>query len=90
MIYPPFCGHFGFLNAAIHFQKVFGSRTTDWSNNIPAKGQSDHALERRWRNCPDSELAGKTLSSSRGWKTASPLDKLLPEAFAVVREHRNG
>ncbi len=74
------------------FKKVFGSRNERLVKQYLQKVKAINALEPAMEKLTDSELAGKTaeFKSRLGQAgTANPgetLDKLLPEAFAVVRE----
>ncbi|MBT9541393.1 preprotein translocase subunit SecA [Thiobacillus sp.] len=74
------------------FKKVFGSRNDRLVKQYLQKVKAINALEPAMEQLSDSELAGKTaefksrLSQAGADKLDETLDKLLPEAFAVVRE----
>jgi preprotein translocase subunit SecA len=74
------------------FKKVFGSRNDRLVKQYLQKVKAINALEPAMEQLSDSELAGKTaefksrLEQAGADKMGETLDKLLPEAFAVVRE----
>ncbi len=74
------------------FKKVFGSRNDRLVKQYLQKVKAINALEPEMENLSDAELAGKTaefksrLGEAGTAKEGETLDKLLPEAFAVVRE----
>jgi preprotein translocase subunit SecA len=74
------------------FKKVFGSRNDRLVKQYLQKVKAINALEPAMEKLSDAELAGKTAEfKSRLGQAGTPaasetLDKLLPEAFAVVRE----
>ena len=74
------------------FKKVFGSRNERLVKQYLQKVKAINALEPAMEKLSDAELAGKTAEfKSRLSQAGTPnareaLDKLLPEAFAVVRE----
>jgi len=74
------------------FKKVFGSRNERLVKQYLQKVKAINALEPAMEKLSDAELAGKTAEfKSRLGQAGTPnagetLDKLLPEAFAVVRE----
>ena len=74
------------------FKKVFGSRNERLVKQYLQKVKAINALEPAMEQLSDAELAGKTaefksrLGQAGTDKVGESLDKLLPEAFAVVRE----
>ena len=68
------------------FKKVFGSRNDrlikQYANNVRAI----NALEPAMQALTDEQLRGKTEEFKQRYANGESLDKLLPEAFAVVRE----
>ncbi|MHB1052064.1 MAG: preprotein translocase subunit SecA [Thiobacillus sp.] len=77
------------------FKKVFGSRNERLVKQYLQKVKAINALEPVMEKLTDSELAGKTaefksrLGQAGTANAGETLDKLLPEAFAVVREASN-
>jgi preprotein translocase subunit SecA len=73
-------------------KKVFGSRNDRLVKQYLQKVKAINALEPAMEQLSDSELAAKTaefksrLGQAGMDKVGETLDKLLPEAFAVVRE----
>jgi preprotein translocase subunit SecA len=80
------CGHFGFLMLQSIFKKVFGSRNDRLVKQYLQKVKAINALEPAISQLSDAELAGKTGEFRSRLENGESLDKLLPEAFAVVRE----
>ena len=74
------------------FKKVFGSRNDRLVKQYLQKVKAINALEPAMEKLSDAELAGKTaefksrLGQAGTANADETLDKLLPEAFAVVRE----
>ena len=68
------------------FKKVFGSRNDRLVKQYLQKVRAINALEPAMAQLSDSELAGKTTEFKSRLENGESLDKLLPEAFAVVRE----
>jgi len=74
------------------FKKVFGSRNERLVKQYLQKVKAINALEPAMEKLSDAELAGKTaefksrLGQGGTLNAGESLDKLLPEAFAVVRE----
>ena len=68
------------------FKKVFGSRNDRLVKQYLQKVKAINALEPAMEKLSDSELAGKTAEFKSRLENGESLDKLLPEAFAVVRE----
>ncbi|MDP1863374.1 MAG: preprotein translocase subunit SecA [Thiobacillus sp.] len=71
------------------FKKVFGSRNERLVKQYLQKVKAINALEPAMEKLTDSELAGKTGEFKSRLENGESLDKLLPEAFAVVREASN-
>ncbi|HBU28730.1 MAG TPA: preprotein translocase subunit SecA, partial [Thiobacillus sp.] len=68
------------------FKKVFGSRNDRLVKQYLQKVKAINALEPAMEKLSDAELAGKTAEFKSRLEKGESLDKLLPEAFAVVRE----
>jgi len=68
------------------FKKVFGSRNERLIKQYLQKVKAINALEPAMEKLSDAELAGKTAEFKSRMEKGETLDKLLPEAFAVVRE----
>ena len=68
------------------FKKVFGSRNERLVKQYLQKVKAINALEPAMEQLSDAELAGKTAEFKSRLDKGESLDKLLPEAFAVVRE----
>ena len=68
------------------FKKVFGSRNDRLVKQYLQKVKAINALEPAMEKLSDAELAGKTAEFKSRLANGEPLDKLLPEAFAAVRE----
>ena len=68
------------------FKKVFGSRNERLVKQYLQKVKAINALEPAMEKLSDAELAGKTAEFKSRIEQGESLDKLLPEAFAVVRE----
>jgi hypothetical protein len=68
------------------FKKVFGSRNDRLVKQYLQKVKAINALEPAMEKLSDAELAGKTAEFKSRLEKDETLDKLLPEAFAVVRE----
>ncbi|MBW8457905.1 MAG: preprotein translocase subunit SecA [Thiobacillus sp.] len=68
------------------FKKVFGSRNERLIKQYLQKVKAINALEPAMEKLSDTELAGKTAEFKSRLEKGETLDKLLPEAFAVVRE----
>jgi preprotein translocase subunit SecA len=68
------------------FKKVFGSRNDRLVKQYLQKVKAINALEPAMEKLSDAELAGKTAEFKTRLENGETLDKLLPEAFAVVRE----
>ncbi|HWR76438.1 MAG TPA: preprotein translocase subunit SecA [Thiobacillus sp.] len=68
------------------FKKVFGSRNERLVKQYLQKVKAINALEPAMEKLSDAELTGKTAEFKSRIEQGESLDKLLPEAFAVVRE----
>ncbi|MDZ7584362.1 MAG: preprotein translocase subunit SecA, partial [Thiobacillus sp.] len=68
------------------FKKVFGSRNERLVKQYLQKVKAINALEPAMEKLSDAELAGRTAEFKSRLEKGETLDKLLPEAFAVVRE----
>ncbi|MBW8306314.1 MAG: hypothetical protein K0M46_05570, partial [Thiobacillus sp.] len=68
------------------FKKVFGSRNERLVKQYLQKVKAINALEPAMEKLSDAELAGKTAEFKSRLEQGESLDKLLPEAFGVVRE----
>ncbi|MDP2111212.1 MAG: preprotein translocase subunit SecA [Thiobacillus sp.] len=68
------------------FKKVFGSRNERLVKQYLQKVKAINALEPAMEKLSDFDLAGKTAEFKSRLEKGETLDKLLPEAFAVVRE----
>lgn len=67
-------------------KKVFGSRNDRLVKQYLQKVKAINALEPAMEQLSDSELTAKTAEFKSRFEKGETLDKLLPEAFAVVRE----
>ncbi|MDP1924096.1 MAG: preprotein translocase subunit SecA [Thiobacillus sp.] len=68
------------------FKKVFGSRNDRLVKQYLQKVKAINALEPAMAQLSDAELTAKTTEFKSRLENGESLDKLLPEAFAVVRE----
>jgi preprotein translocase subunit SecA len=68
------------------FKKIFGSRNDRLVKQYLQKVKAINALEPAMEKLSDAELSGKTAEFRARLENGETLDKLLPEAFAVVRE----
>ncbi|MGH8443280.1 MAG: preprotein translocase subunit SecA [Nevskiaceae bacterium] len=66
--------------------RVFGSRNQRILNRLNGLVVAVNALEPRIAQLSDEALAGKTAEFRQRLAAGEALDKLMPEAFAVVRE----
>ena len=66
--------------------KIFGSRNDRLLKQYKASVTRINAMEVELEKLSDDELRGKTLKFKERVGNGEPLDSLLPEAFAVVRE----
>ena len=79
-------GIFGFLMLQSLFKKIFGSRNDRLVKQYLQKVKAINALEPAMEKLSAAELRGKTAEFRSRLEGGESLDKLLPEAFAVVRE----
>ncbi|OYY05521.1 MAG: preprotein translocase subunit SecA [Mehylophilales bacterium 35-46-6] len=68
------------------FKKLFGSRNERLVKQYAQKVQQINALEPAMQALSDEALRAKTAEFKQRYIDGESLDKLLPEAFAVVRE----
>jgi preprotein translocase subunit SecA len=68
------------------FKKVFGSRNDRLVKQYLQKVKAINALEPAMEKLSDAELTAKTAEFRSRVEQGESLDKLLPEAFAAVRE----
>src|SRR5690606_32917436 len=68
------------------FKKLFGSRNDRLLRQYAHTVRAINALEPGIAALSDAELRAKTEEFKARYASGEPLDKLLPEAFAVVRE----
>ena len=68
------------------FKKLFGSRNDRLVKQYAQKVQQINALEPAMQALSDDELRAKTTEFKQRYANGETLEKLLPEAFAVVRE----
>jgi preprotein translocase subunit SecA len=67
-------------------KKIFGSRNDRLVKQYMQKVRAINAFEPAMEKLSDAELVAKTAEFKSRIEQGEPLDKLLPEAFAVVRE----
>jgi preprotein translocase subunit SecA len=67
-------------------EKIFGSRNERLVKQYRKKAEKINALEPEFQKLTDKELKEKTNIFRKRIKEGEPLDFLLPEAFATVRE----
>lgn len=68
------------------FKKLFGSRNDRLVKQYAQKVQQINALEPAMQALSDEDLRAKTAEFKQRYANGETLEKLLPEAFAVVRE----
>ncbi len=68
------------------FKKFVGSRNDRLVKQYGQKVRAINALEGALQNLTDEQLRDKTAEFKQRYQNGESLDKLLPEAFAVVRE----
>ncbi len=68
------------------FKKLFGSRNDRLVKQYAQKVQQINALEPAMQALSDEALRAKTAEFKQRYTNGETLEKLLPEAFAVVRE----
>ncbi len=66
--------------------KIFGSRNDRLIKQYRRKVEEINKLEPSIKALSDEELKAKTVEFRKRLADGETLDKLLPEAFAVVRE----
>jgi preprotein translocase subunit SecA len=66
--------------------RVFGSRNDRLLRQLQRSVERINALEPQMEQLSDAELQAKTPEFKQRIESGEPLDKLLPEAFAVCRE----
>jgi preprotein translocase subunit SecA len=75
------------LEAITRFAKrVFGDANDREVKRIRPLVEAVNALEPEWSKLSDEELAAKTVVFKQRLANGAPLDDLIPEAFATVRE----
>jgi len=67
-------------------RKIVGSRNERVLKDMRKVVAKINALEPNWQKLSDSELKAKTAEFKQRYQQGESLDKLLPEAFATVRE----
>ncbi len=67
-------------------KKIFGSRNERLLRQYSATVRTINAFEAEISKLPDSELQAKTVQFKARFAAGETLDRMLPEAFAVVRE----
>jgi len=67
-------------------KKIFGSRNDRELKRLQAYVDATNALEPAVQKLSDDQLRGKTAEFRNRLDNGEPLDRLLPEAFSVVRE----
>ena len=68
------------------FTKIFGSRNERLVKSYAKLVKAINGLEDEYRNKSDEELAAMTPGFRERLANGEPLDSLIPEAFAAVRE----
>ena len=68
------------------FTKIFGSRNDRLLKQYRRVVVQINALEKQYEQLSDEQLKAKTAEFKERYSNGESLDKLLPEAFAVVRE----
>src|SRR4030066_2372500 len=67
-------------------KKIFGTKNERELKRIQPIVHQINALESSVKNLSDSELQGKTIEFKERLSGGEPIDSVLPDAFAVVRE----
>ncbi|MEO5339333.1 MAG: preprotein translocase subunit SecA [Magnetococcus sp. MYC-9] len=67
-------------------RKIFGSRNDRYLRKLRSVVEQINTLEPEMEALSDTELRGRTEVFKQRFREGEPLDDLLPEAFAVVRE----
>ncbi len=68
------------------FKKIFGSRNDRELKRMSKTVAKVSALEEEYRALSDAELLAKTAEFKLAVSNGKSIDKLIPEAFATVRE----
>ncbi len=68
------------------FKKILGSKNERELKRLGKIVKQINTLEEAFEALSDDELKGKTVEFRKRLEQAEPLDKVLPEAFAAVRE----
>ena len=68
------------------FKKIFGSRNDRELKRMSKTVTKVSALEEEYRALSDAELLAKTAEFKLAVSNGKSIDKLIPEAFATVRE----
>ena len=68
------------------FKKIFGSRNDRELKRMSKTVAKVSALEEEYRALSDAELLAKTVEFKLAVSNGKSIDKLIPEAFATVRE----
>ncbi len=68
------------------FKKVFGSRNDRYLKRLRPIVEAVNALETEVSQLSDEALAARTVELRQRVSNGEPLDKLIPDAFATVRE----
>jgi preprotein translocase subunit SecA len=84
--FSPHPAAFGSLMLQSIVKKIFGSRNDRLVKQYMQKVRAINAFEPAMEKLSDAELVAKTAEFKSRIEQGEPLDKLLPEAFAVVRE----
>ena len=67
-------------------EKIFGTHSSHELKKIYPIADKVMALEDEYRKLADEQLRGKTAEFKERYQNGEDLDKLLPEAFATMRE----
>ena len=67
-------------------EKIFGTHSSHELKKIYPIADKVMALEDEYRKLTDEQLRGKTAEFNERYQNGEDLDKLLPEAFATMRE----
>ena len=67
-------------------EKIFGTHSSHELKKIYPIADKVMALEDEYRKLTDEQLRGKTAEFKERYQNGEDLDKLLPEAFATMRE----
>ena len=80
------CGSWCCVMLSKLFKKLFGSRNDRLVKQYMQRVAAINGLEAEMQVLTDEQLRAKTEEFKRRYQEGESLDKLLPEAFAVVRE----